>query len=307
MKVLLAYDGSTSAQAAVRAAAELLPGADAVVLTVYEAPTRLEHLLATHATAASATDRGVADLRRMMQDDAMAVAREGAELATEGGLAAEAQTAATSGSAWPVIREEATRQECAALVCGSRGRGGLSRAWLGSISSALLHHATLPTLVVPERSPEPRGPLLLAYDGSEPARAVIATAAALFGGRPTVVVHVWESPLTHWRSGHALMAAPVTEIRELTADLDELLANSAQQEAEKGADLARQRGLGARAKSVESATGVWRALIETAQSTDAGVVAVGSRGRGALASTFLGSVSSGLVHNAELPVLVVPS
>ena len=303
MKLLLAYDGSDSARAAVRAAAELLPGADTVVLAVYESPVRLEHLVATHSSGA--TER-VADLRRMMKDEAMAVAKEGAELAAEGGLAAEAQTAATSGSAWPAIREEATRQECAVLVCGSRGRGGLSRAWLGSTSSALVHHATLPTLVVPEQSPDPRGPLLLAYDGSEPARTAIETAAALFSGRSTVVVHVWETPLPHWRSGHAVTATPLSEIRELADDLDELLANSAREQAQEGADLARRRGLGARAESIESSTGVWRALIETAQSTDAGVVAVGSRGRGAFASTILGSVSSALVHNAELPVLIVP-
>ena len=33
---------------------------------------------------------------------------------------------------------------------------------------------------------------------------------------------------------------------------------------------------------------------------------LGSRGRGAVASTVLGSVASGLVHAAALPVLVVP-
>ena len=35
MRVLVAYDGSASAQAAMQATAELLPGAEAVVLTVY--------------------------------------------------------------------------------------------------------------------------------------------------------------------------------------------------------------------------------------------------------------------------------
>ena len=306
MRVLVAYDGSASAQAALRATAELMPSAEAVVLAVYEAPVRLEHLLAAHGPTPSPLEPDVADLRRHLQDEALAVAREGAGLAAEAGLAAKAETAATKGSAWPVILTEATQRESAALVCGTRGRGRLSRAWLGSTSSALLHHATLPILVVPERSPEPSGPLLLAYDGSEPARTAVTTAAQLFPGRPAVVMHAWESPLRHSLAGHALSSLPITEIRESINDLEEILANSGREQAEEGAELARQHGLDARAESVESAAGVWRTLLEATVGLGAGVVVAGSRGRGAIASTLLGSVSSGLVHNAELPVLIVP-
>ena len=79
MTVLIAYDGSASAEAAVRAAAEFLPGGEAVVFTVSRAPVRLERaLLAVHMAAPSAIeamDRGVAELGREMQDEAMAAAR----------------------------------------------------------------------------------------------------------------------------------------------------------------------------------------------------------------------------------------
>ena len=56
---------------------------------------------------------------------------------------------------------------------------------------------------------------------------------------------------------------------------------------------------------IESSPGAWRALAATARAEEAAVIVAGCRGRGALASTVLGSVSSGLVHNAEVPVLVV--
>jgi nucleotide-binding universal stress UspA family protein len=47
------------------------------------------------------------------------------------------------------------------------------------------------------------------------------------------------------------------------------------------------------------------ALISHADETAAGVIVVGSRGHGALASAILGSVSLGLLRNARRPVLIV--
>ena len=68
--------------------------------------------------------------------------------------------------------------------------------------------------------------------------------------------------------------------------------------------LARELGLDATARAVESADAGWRPLAAAAEAERAAVIVVGSRGRGAIRSTMLGSVSAGLVHNAERPVLV---
>ena len=58
---------------------------------------------------------------------------------------------------------------------------------------------------------------------------------------------------------------------------------------------------------IESNSGAWRVLDRAASDHGAAVIVCGSRGRGAVASTVLGSVSSGLVHNVETPTLVVPA
>jgi len=84
-----------------------------------------------------------------------------------------------------------------------------------------------------------------------------------------------------------------------------MLAADGQELAEEGAALARAAGLVAHPLSTEAVDGTWRALAAAARSEGAAILVAGSRGRGALTSTVLGSVSASLAHNAELPVLVI--
>ena len=101
------------------------------------------------------------------------------------------------------------------------------------------------------------------------------------------------------------LEVPDEEVRGLVTDLDQRQADRARERAEEGAVLAREGGLDAGAEAVESDGPVWSAVIDRADALGASVVVTGSRGRGDLASALLGSVSTGLVHNAERPTLVV--
>jgi nucleotide-binding universal stress UspA family protein len=206
---------------------------------------------------------------------------------------------------WRTICRAAEAHDADLVVCGSRGRGGFSRAFLGSTASSLLHHCPRPMLVVPPGAGELSGPTLIGYDGSDGAKAAIRSAALLLPGRAVLVVYAWSSPVRRSFAGEALLATPAAEVHDVTVDLDRFFEEQAGEEAEEGAALAREHGLDARGLAIESASGPWRTLVATARAEGASVIVAGCRGRGALASTVLGSVASGLVHNAELPTLIV--
>jgi nucleotide-binding universal stress UspA family protein len=49
----------------------------------------------------------------------------------------------------------------------------------------------------------------------------------------------------------------------------------------------------------------WESLLELAEAEDADAIVVGTRGRTGVGS-LIGSVSDGLVHHSDRPVVVVP-
>ena len=306
-RLLIAFDGSAAAEAAVRAAAALFPGARATVLTIHE-PV-VGPVTAFRAGGAlmspELVEQSIAELERELVGEAKAAAAEGARLAETIGLVAEPVVAPGERQPWEPLLSAAAEEGADVVVCGTRGRGAVARSVLGSTSSSLLHHAERAVLIVPEAEAPADGPALIAYDGSPAAREAIAVAGRLLSGRTALVAHAWESALRHSLSGRALIGGPLHEIREMSGDLESWLREGAEETVEEGVELARTAGLDARGEAVESGSTAWRVLAATAETRDAAVVVVGSQGHGAVASVLLGSVSAGLVHHAERPTLVV--
>ena len=306
VRLLIAYDGSTAAEAAVVTAGRLFAGARGCQLTVIEpTPSPVQVQALAFGLDAAIIQRELEALARELMDDGRDIAARGLETAEIAGLTLESRVTPREGSESQTILAAADSTDADVIICGSRGRGGVARSLLGSTSTSVLHHATRPVLVVPAATSAIDGPALIAYDGSAGARAAIAVAGRLLRGRRSMIVHVWNSPMRHTLSGRALAGAPVGELRELSADYEQIFADAAASVVEQGVALAREAGLDASGEAIESGSGAWRALAEAATDRHAAVIVAGSRGRGGLASTIFGSVSSGLVHNAETPALIV--
>jgi nucleotide-binding universal stress UspA family protein len=142
--VLVAYDGSADARAAIDTAGRLLPGATAVV--VYARPP-LEGL-AAHLEGHPVVER-LRELEEGTLDLSERIAVEGAAHARNAGLHAEPEVVSDMATAADAIVALAEKIDASVIVLGSRGRGGLRSAVLGSTSTQVLHHTGRPTLVIP--------------------------------------------------------------------------------------------------------------------------------------------------------------
>lgn len=147
--MLLCFDGSEDATAAIAAAGELLDSRPAVVVTVwepvavwepYDPGALLSAGVATLGSAALGLDQIANQLAQEKLD-------RGVELARQAGFDARGQIA--RGKTWHAICETADALDAALIVLGARGRSRVESMLLGSVSAAVVVHAKRPVLVIP--------------------------------------------------------------------------------------------------------------------------------------------------------------
>jgi nucleotide-binding universal stress UspA family protein len=149
----------------------------------------------------------------------------------------------------------------------------------------------------------PESVVVVAYDGSAAARHAIEHAGGLFAGRSALIVTAWTS--VRDSTGAARAALPQSVIDEAVHNIDAIAEHAAVQTAEEGAELARAAGLDASPLALRAEPSVWASIVHLADERAADAVVVGSRGRSALKSAVLGSVSNAIVHHCRRPVVVV--
>lgn len=150
--ILICYDGSADAKAAIDRAGELMKGAQAAVLCVWEP---FMEMLARNSFGISMFAPDSADVEEIdaaNEREARRRAEEGVEQANRAGFQAQPHTRALYSTMAAAILAEADEVGATAIVMGTRGLTGVRGVVLGSVSHAVLHDSDLPVLVVP--SPE---------------------------------------------------------------------------------------------------------------------------------------------------------
>src|SRR3954453_17293916 len=159
--IVIGFDGSPSAQLAIREGAELLGSRPPRLLTVWEpglayaasVPSSLDLPAApVDVTTAAEIDDALDQRAHRVAEQGIALAREaGFAPAAPGGAADESNVAET-------LVEVARQRDAAAIVVGSRGLSGLKARLAGSTSKHVLQHADPPVGVIHDWAPAGRTP-----------------------------------------------------------------------------------------------------------------------------------------------------
>lgn len=222
------------------------------------------------------TSRLVIDRARQLAGTAPGVDVVTSEVATDG---AAALVGASEG-AW-------------AVVVGARGHGRLAGALLGSVSQHVTRHAASPVVVVRKPADRSSRTVVVGVDTEGTSRHAVAFALDVAQSRsaPVLAVRAWHQPSRFVAPGSVLLPELTAEQRAAEVELLER-------------DLASARSAHAGVVvSVDVVPGHPQRVLTDA-SQHAGLVVVGSRGRGGFAGLLLGSVSQALLQHAACPVAV---
>lgn len=310
MKILIAYDGSDCAEAALDdlAQAGLPKEAEAVVMSVTEVwlppPPASSYEIVEQATQVHVP----ADLKKVYAKGSHAV-KEAKTLAERGAARVKAtfpkwkvRTEATYGSpAWELVFK-ADKWKPDLIVVGSHGRSALGRFVLGSVSQRVLTEARSSVRVARGRVDEPDTPvrLVVGIDGSRAAQAaVLEVAERHWPAQSQVRVVVVDDPLEP------------TFVGELVPLVTESVAASNRLDRAKVEKLADDAAKLIRAKGLHASTAIEEGdpkhmLPKAAEKWGANCIFVGATGFSNRFERFLlGSVSAAVAARAHCSVEVV--
>jgi nucleotide-binding universal stress UspA family protein len=191
------------------------------------------------------------------------------------------------------------------VVMATHGRGGIRRAWLGSVADHIVRHVKVPLLLIrPDEAREGavRQPgadqILVPLDGSPLAEEVLGPAAEL--------ARLWGMSVTLLQVVHPVVFFE-DEMLGFPAPDDPVLTASLRSQAEDYVrDISeRLRHQGVRATGVAVVgRNAADSILQAANPVRVAVIAMATHGRGGVQRLVLGSVADKLIRAAAVPVLV---
>jgi len=268
--ITVPVDGSTSSQRGVTFAIELArDGGRLSFCSVVDAAAVLAP--AAHGVA---VDPG--PLLEVLDEDAAIFCGNAHDDAAAHGL--ESDCRVLHGSCIAEIDEFAGCNGSDAIVVGTHGRTGLSRAILGSIAEGLIRRADLPVVSVHEDDEMRTGPIAVAIDDSPAAQAALEVAIGMAGARAMALqlIHVFDG---------APNSLPINTVLEAATKYARACGVAA--------ELAVHEGLPA------------GELLRAIDAHECCMIVMGTHGRSAIGRLVLGSVAAAVVERARIPVVTV--
>lgn len=192
------------------------------------------------------------------------------------------------------------------VVLATHGRGGVERAWLGSVADRLVRRMTVPLLVIPARErDEPAAAdstgfrhVLIPLDGSRLSERMIEPAFAIGSlyDADYTLLRVVTLPLP---AGSPYPVGPV----RAAADIERRALVDAEADLERLAGTLRERGADARVRVIHHHAPA-RTILETQREEGADLIALATHGRGGLSRVLLGSIADKVIRRSDCPVLV---
>ena len=195
-------------------------------------------------------------------------------------------------------------REAQLIVMASRGRSGIVRGLLGSVTDRVIHSSPIPVMVVPADVESdavqwtPRS-IVVPLDGSELAESALPHVETIAGVAKIPIILVRSVPF------------PITYGADMYAGMSTALIASAEEEEEVArqylAEVAtRLRAHGHHVEAHMSAGHPRTEIAAVAQETEDAIVVMTTRGASGLTRWVVGSVADSVIRSSGVPVLIIP-
>jgi nucleotide-binding universal stress UspA family protein len=264
-KLLLSADGSKFSEGAVREAIDLAKTCSSKLFAVSVVEVNPEF----EATAPSLVEKMEKEARQYLESVKSRASKEGVDCEI---LVHEGE------EPFQYIIDEAAKKQVEMIIMGRRGRTGLKRLMMGSVTAKVIGHAPCKVLVVPKDAKLDLEKILVATDGSKYSEAASREAISIAK-----------------RSGGTLIVLSVAKKNEnLPA-------------AKKSVDVVRKiaEKEGIKVETLTLKGTPYEVIIKTAEKKNADVIVIGSHGRTGIERVLMGSVTERVIGHADCAVMVV--